>query len=317
MKSKIIFLFCFSLIFLSRCYQVSTYNSPTYYRRVLQNIRSYHHKTLANKILHDFPNEIPGAQGVYKFETPGAKYCLVHIMDAHGSPFASESDFYQVEKFQNNVYKIISELIKTFPNYLDMIFVEESEVAFDQESIDNESEMKDFLVSIDKELDSLIIDRYGYVSNETIRDKQKVSRFFIDMARSQERLDNISAINRLARDYQLKLIPADKEDAVDWTYDIVFDDLFVKSTGLKKSSNLENMTDDQMIDFWSDLLDNREDFLIAKMISFDRPLVVTVFGGGHELFDNVNSWNSQHESEQASLILIYPEDKENYFFESR
>lgn len=45
----------------------------------------YEHKTVANKLLHDFPNDIPAVRNVTKLEIPGATHCLVYIRNIHGS----------------------------------------------------------------------------------------------------------------------------------------------------------------------------------------------------------------------------------------
>ena len=49
-------------------------------------------ESTANSELVNFPTEIPGASNVNKYVTPGAKYCLVHVRQAHLSVPDDEID---------------------------------------------------------------------------------------------------------------------------------------------------------------------------------------------------------------------------------
>lgn len=59
-----------------------------------------------------FPTEIEGAKSVKKYETEGAKYCLVHVRQSHGG-FYSQASESEVTAVQNDVYNILSHLVES------------------------------------------------------------------------------------------------------------------------------------------------------------------------------------------------------------
>jgi hypothetical protein len=64
--------------------------------------------TEANLILRDFPETIPGAAEVRKYETPDAEYCLVHIRDMHSRDNSDEETKQRVREVQDDIYSILS-----------------------------------------------------------------------------------------------------------------------------------------------------------------------------------------------------------------
>lgn len=72
--------------------------------------------TEANRLLIDFPIQIPGARDVKKLLTPGAKYCLVHIRQTHQ---VKDKEIMkkigpEVEAVQDDIYTIVSSLHSGF-----------------------------------------------------------------------------------------------------------------------------------------------------------------------------------------------------------
>jgi hypothetical protein len=66
----------------------------------------------ANRLLAEFPIEIPGALHVHKYATPGARYCLVHIRQEHLIKDISKEELKKVGIIQGDIYKILTDLIK-------------------------------------------------------------------------------------------------------------------------------------------------------------------------------------------------------------
>lgn len=71
--------------------------------------------TKTNKLLRDFPVKIPGAVRVDRYETPEAKYCLVHIRQAHAYSFKKFEEVEALERAwiiatQKDIYRILDYL---------------------------------------------------------------------------------------------------------------------------------------------------------------------------------------------------------------
>jgi DNA repair exonuclease SbcCD ATPase subunit len=66
--------------------------------------------TEANRLLWEFPEEIPGARKVDKYVVDDARYCLVHIRQAHLVKDISEENKEKVAKVQADIYKSLSYL---------------------------------------------------------------------------------------------------------------------------------------------------------------------------------------------------------------
>ncbi|MBT3398237.1 hypothetical protein HOA55_05235 [archaeon] len=88
--------------------------------------------TLANKTLVNFPDEIPGAEFVDKYITPGAVKTIVHVRQAHemgdelreayleiGNPEKAERLSSGVKVIQKNIYEILSHLLEG--KYIDSV----------------------------------------------------------------------------------------------------------------------------------------------------------------------------------------------------
>lgn len=67
--------------------------------------------TRANEILRNFPENLSGAIEVRKYETPGARYCLVHILDCHKKPSQSDQLRLTIQRTQEDIYSILSYLV--------------------------------------------------------------------------------------------------------------------------------------------------------------------------------------------------------------
>ncbi len=79
-------------------------------------------ESVVKKEFDSFPTEIQGAKSVKKYETEGAKYCLVHVKQIHVTPQMSIEPRLMVMKVQSEVYSIISELDKKYG--LNSVYIE-------------------------------------------------------------------------------------------------------------------------------------------------------------------------------------------------
>lgn len=70
--------------------------------------------TRANEILRNFPDKLPGANEVRKYETPGAKYCLVHILSIHYSEDAPDWANNLSRPVQDDIYETLSYLVDNY-----------------------------------------------------------------------------------------------------------------------------------------------------------------------------------------------------------
>ena len=65
----------------------------------------------ANEELTKFPDSIPGTYRVVKFIEPGAKYCLVHILNYHSGYNTSSEVREKIQRTQEEIYNILKGLI--------------------------------------------------------------------------------------------------------------------------------------------------------------------------------------------------------------
>jgi hypothetical protein len=66
------------------------------------------YSTPANAALRDFPEQMPGASRLEKYPNRGARYCLVHIRQAHTTGNDTEEQLAQIREVQEDVYSILS-----------------------------------------------------------------------------------------------------------------------------------------------------------------------------------------------------------------
>lgn len=69
-------------------------------------------ESVVKREFDSFPTEIPGAKSVKKYETEGAKYCLVHIKQFHVNPGIQTEARIMAMKAQADIYTIVSQLSK-------------------------------------------------------------------------------------------------------------------------------------------------------------------------------------------------------------
>ena len=70
-----------------------------------------------NEALANFLDEIPGAEKIERYLTPGAKHCLIHIRQVHLTEFPLDTpkkELKEVRNVQDNIYITLSYLIQNF-----------------------------------------------------------------------------------------------------------------------------------------------------------------------------------------------------------
>ncbi len=73
---------------------------------------SFEQKTWANQYLTQFPNAIPGAGLVLKYEVPDARYCLVHVRQIHNGDISQNVERLgeETRTLQYDIYQILDSL---------------------------------------------------------------------------------------------------------------------------------------------------------------------------------------------------------------
>ncbi len=289
--------------------------------------------TMANKLLIDFPNEIPGAAYVDKYITKGAKYCLVHIRQIHLVDGLSEEEKKEVEIVQSDIFKILEYLIlnhglesvygegmdpKNAP-YANLVYSIES---FEESYYDF---LKNDILNIKRQIASTEkVIANAYVRNELDGISQlekslellkvqlgEESKELEDMTMSQSESEKYNAIQTIVKKYNIQYFGADIEQVSKEAFE-----------ARKDQSVSQEMVRHLVFDV-------REDVVLWIVSMKKDPLSVVIYGGGHtwggresfgELFpinerhfnisaqDNIAVWNRMHLDERFSLIEITPQN---------
>lgn len=257
--------------------------------------------TPANQSLRNFPEKINGAGSIKKYETPGAKYTLIHLKQAHFvideqitlERILSEDitilprirDAYKnINNCQKDIYSILKELnenqqisdirsegITPEHSFKDKVFLRE--VYFSR--LDDLNKKRYFKENIES---SFKIMNYleGYIKSnkpapnttmeETLKDYNKAKQEF-------EKFKYIPGSNfLLAIENKLNILPAETSE----TYD--------------SGDNI------------------RENTLLKIISESNNALELTVYGADHNFKDNIEEWNKKNPDKKYSLIEITPKN---------
>ena len=247
----------------------------------------------ANEYLRAFPERIIGAQEVKKFETPGARYCLVHIRQAHLTGDVEKNDLVlaKIVKIQTNIYHTVNELRQR--GFLNEIYAEGMTPEFSE--------------------------AYNAGVHELYRKGLKTS--FISDASFQLMIDRLKVIGA---ENEVEWGMA-RDELGRWNKEI---EELVKSAGtqpaaeLKKSVKVRTLeTDRKLIDR---LIDRREDGVLRVIARNNARYAVVIYGsahafGGNDSFgerydlreklskkDNIAVWNAKWPASKFSLIEVKP-----------
>ena len=243
-------------------------------------------QTLANKLLEEFPNQIPGARSVEKQKVRGANKTLVHVRQAHEqegiiplNELLAKKDltpeekrnyaravvnrFREISNNQEDIYSVLDYLIKN--KGLNEIY---------SEGVSKSSEND--VNAMAGELHELAINRVfsiGYFGEE-LDEKTRNLLYFIPGA------DKI-----LSSKGRIK-IRGCETDALN---DIVY--------GLRNG-------DRELYNAGNSL---REDAALDIISQNTNPLNVIVYGGEHRWLDNIHAWNQKNPTKKYSLVEVTPE----------
>lgn len=271
--------------------------------------RPYRFKTEANQALKNFPNNIVGASSVEKYEVVGAKYCLVHIADEHGSFKTSDSDWVYVKNVQDDIYIILTHLLQDGYLPRNELFIE----ATDQELIarkeppnDNalspRTTLEDFYKLADKKFVQLQMAPDPKMPEPITYDVVLESCLFL-YDRFQREKEH--AIVRLEQECRLNLLSCEggaEKKASHAFFD--FAELQDSSSTLKESD----------LEWFYSVQNAREDAVIKNIAAKTRTkLPILLFGADHWFGENIYSWNKNNPDKKYSLIFITPQHYEENF----
>lgn len=276
--------------------------------------------TEAERLFEEFPLVIPGARGVRKYPTRGARQCLVHVLQTHypsegivretmripslkitdeeaeeiRQEIFSKENISRIKTVQDDVYRILSHFIDNLG--LDYVHMEGDDV----DSLELFRKIKDELTVIEKEIDEFIAKLVKEINpsasyNDVQRIKKKVALEIAESGYYKETKTYFHGPHELYFEGRIQLRPAEKMD----TGEIDLDD--------EEAVN-----------------DLRENSLLEIISEYGDTVAVTVFGGGHAFGgpescgqgydmtgrksyrDNIAEWNKMNPSRKFSLIEVVP-----------
>ncbi len=271
-----------------------------------------------DSFLLNFPTEIPRASKVDRYLTPGAKYCLVHIRQAHLVEDTPDKFKKQVEDVQEDIYQILAYLIQH--NDLNQVYLEGGTRQVWTDSLNMLIDMtREFNTDYREEkrkvseLETKIKDiQGGKLIPQELSDRWPniMNRYLCDL---REELNQ--------RKYYLKFLKEVKENGEEQFKDVCKYDAAIKAAiehGIKIMAAEDGLTDNR------DNLEQREEVLLQIIARQNNPLAVCIYGGAHawggnrsfgkpyslvgrsSLKDNIAEWNIKYPEKKFSLIEIIP-----------
>jgi hypothetical protein len=284
--------------------------------------------SIANQMLIDFPNKIPGAKSIDKFLIKDASYVLVHIKQAHLNGFSTNIQKEYIIRIQKDIYNILSFLSK---NNIINIYVEGIISSIEINTIAHLEHKEATLIST--EIDSLTI--YINMLKNTLNNKQlmnilyqnkndlikKISFYKKDLNEKQERYNNYLKLKEqdiikgsvfiLASEEKVNILAFESQDGI--LNARIYIDKYIESYNKYMDK-----------DFIYNIAENRENIFIKKMTSSKDPVAICVLGGLHafggikscgqyynekdrlSITDNIYLWNIHNSNKKISLIEITP-----------
>jgi hypothetical protein len=290
-----------------------------------------------NQALFDFPDKIPGAKKIDKYITPEARYCLVHIKQAHFKLNLSKKTLEKVEKVQSNIYEILSYLHNNL--HIQEVYLEgitpsieqvENNIAITSNQLDIVHKkyienLKEFIRTCENKMnDETFISimsqnkedasDYKKYLKEVIKEKKQIleaeQEKYSEESEKNKLREKYWGVYRLASEGKITMKAAEDPTAQ-----------YIAEIELEKSQKNKKATRETMFA----MFDNRERIVIEKITKQQAPLAIVVYGGGHvfggefsfgkhykygerfSLYDNIAYWNSKNPDKKISLIEITPE----------
>ena len=271
-----------------------------------------------NKLLRDFPTEIPGARKIAKHEIRGASKCLVHVLQTHLTEGIEEGsdDWKEISQVQTDIYQILDHFYAQ--HNLKSVYVE----GFTPESIDlryshrnllrvarkGQAAMEEFdkkrIVSLEEELGNertLNLGAYLRFSGDTNsleKYKAELSQELADLKKREYNTEIAppvinGAAEKMFCEGKIKIIPVETLRA-NVEAGMLADDV---RNGIKVYVD----------EFNKKAMQQREDIALEMISKSPDQICFLVYGAGHYFGDNINEWNLQHPNNKYSLIEITPE----------
>lgn len=291
----------------------------------------------ANRLLLDFPSQIPGAAGVGKYLTPDAKHCLVHILQAHPIENATEQEKVEIANTQADIYRILEHLVQmtklkevyaegldetlepwlrqhennVFKLRKDISRLEEELRCFNERRIPPEvrHQYPDYQGQWADRFVSFMRNMLEWKRESVENHKQKIEKTFEGQT-----------IGQIAVKYEIRLLPAEDSSALQATIDLL------------RNANGDRAEEQKIISNNREVFyDAREQALLERIAERGDPLAVCVYGGGHGFggrkscgdyyripagvpdSDSIACWNKEHPTEKFSLIEVIPKSFYEYF----
>lgn len=247
--------------------------------------------SLANIILDNFPEDLPGASKVEKYFAPEAKQCLVHVRQMHSSKFGQDPPLEDINRVQEDVYRILTHLIDNHHTY--EVYAEGVYLGMDVghhiivTGLDLVS-LKGKIMTLDDKLK----DAYQRNNQEEIQalelEKSKVKKEF-DIGSTAFN----NAPFRLYMDKKAKISACEFESTI------------LESTIATYQYFLDEITKEEYED---KVLEQRERVALVSIANHPlNPMPVIVYGAGHSFVNNVIQWNLIYPDKKFSLVVITPE----------
>lgn len=247
----------------------------------------------ANKLLINFPDKIPGAKSIDKYLIPEAKYCLVHIRQAHLTKRQSKKELKEVKEVQNNIYAILLHLVENYK--IDRVYDEGLTPDF--------AKIKNLCAGV------------GHMLNRDFEKLKEESQSLYENCSEFQNHIEYDAVYRIASEIgKLEIAAADDSNALkeaEYMYNRLKGMGFFRwFTERKRSFNA--------------IHENREDKFLEMASEQEEPILTVIYGADHawggkascgELYknwgresicDNIAKWNFDNPDKKFSLIEIAP-----------
>jgi len=276
-------------------------------------------QTLANKLLEEFPSEIPGAYEVKKQAVVGAKYCLVHIKQMHDIKNMTPEMKQNINRVQDDIYKILSYLIDNcgLSEVYDEGLSRGHEVLV--ECFSNLERIGEKIHTKHEDLIREKIESLEFEANRTVNYEFKTPEEFNaykhDLREQIKKLKEINLPKAVEYDGQHALEKANKKrnkSAVERLVDEEKITIKCSETGVanmlagdvvEQRQRGENVPDE----LYRQVVHDLREQIVLKIIDINKDsLAVVVYGGAHCFSNDINGWNKENPDKKFSLIEIWP-----------
>lgn len=248
--------------------------------------------TEANRLLVEFPENIPGARMVEKYYNPNAVKLLVHIKRAHLTDKMPDEIKKEVERVQQDCYSILSFLHDK--GLLSAIYAEgysDPEIVGLSDEVNRLKEYTNHILSYEEKLKT-------DPKNWELKVQLKKAKQMLE--KQKKKMEEITRYNAVARLYFEKKIEV--RGGVN-----ILAHMFLESAALAGYEKGD-------LTAFIDLNENNEYAVLYYIFQSDDTLCFTIYGGAHDWLgrrllsprNNIAEWMEEHPAQPISLIEITP-----------